>query len=147
MSPEASIAVASCSSKRSLPPRSDAELTGRSRLLESNAPNWLGDDFEYKSHRITSKLDVEGSSPFSRSTGPSLGLHELEMALSHGLSMSSSDRSAPLNIGVVLVSSKRAETSCAKIVSPGLEGAKARRGPGAAQCLRFRLGDAARPGR
>jgi hypothetical protein len=72
MSPEASTAVASCSSKRSLTPRSDAELNGRSRLLESNALNRLESEFEYKSHRITSKLDVEGSSPFSRSPCPDL---------------------------------------------------------------------------
>jgi hypothetical protein len=50
---------------------------------------------------IPSKLDVEGSSPFSRSTGPSLGLHELGMALSHGLSMSSSDPNIPSQCCVV----------------------------------------------
>ena len=45
----------------------DAELKVRSRNVKSNALDRFGRDFEYKSHRITSKLDVEGSSPFSRS--------------------------------------------------------------------------------
>jgi hypothetical protein len=46
----------------------DAELTGKDQKAKSNALDQFGLDFEYKSHRITSKLDVEGSSPFSRST-------------------------------------------------------------------------------
>jgi hypothetical protein len=47
--------------------RADAGLKGGSRWLESNALNGFGRDFEYKSHRIASKLDVASSSLVSRS--------------------------------------------------------------------------------
>jgi len=67
---------------------------------------------------IPSKLDVEGSSPFSRSSGPSSGRCEYEIRLSQSVVGWSTGRHEGREMRVVLVSWRTQVSSGAIMASP-----------------------------